>query len=294
MSNVATSRCTTLCRDGSCHEDFAELAEHLATQSVHYSDFAYILCARVVTLPKSMETFILPAIKRLSESMMDAEAWKPSVHIAMLRHGFEHEVTLFLLERFVSELSIWDVLNLLKAVRRGEKRMFVEFAVTKGVDFNVKSLLATLTTEDDLGAVLGAGSVDINRMDEHGDTVLHVCAWSGRSGMVRILLDHGADPNIFNNKRKTPIHVAIECGKQELLVPMLASCGGRGAIGALHIACKSDNLRAVKLLLEHGADADVRDAKGRRAVEMARIPTIIKLLMTRVVAKDTCTDGFKK
>lgn len=75
--------------------------------------------------------------------------------------------------------------------------------------------------------------------DVYRGTPLVWAAATGRADAVRWLLDHGADPN----QRSTfggPSH-----GE---------------AITALHVAAQSDSLAVVALLLERGADAQLRDA----------------------------------
>lgn len=106
-----------------------------------------------------------------------------------------------------------------------------------------------------VGAFLEHG-VDPNLL-LHGLTALHVAAWvngdeeryygdvteiwgsgsseyefcCGHSNVVRVLLDHGADPSI-----ETP-----------------------GGFTALHLAAISGSVSAIKMLLEHGVDPNVRD-----------------------------------
>lgn len=106
-----------------------------------------------------------------------------------------------------------------------------------------------------VGAFLEHG-VDPNLLS-HGLTALHVAAWvngdeeryygdvteilgdsgskfrfcCGHSNVIRVLLDHGADPSI-----ETP-----------------------GGFTALHLAAISGSVSAIKMLLEHGVDPNVRD-----------------------------------
>jgi ankyrin repeat protein len=60
---------------------------------------------------------------------------------------------------------------------------------------------------------------------------------------VKLLLEHGADPNTQDEYGDTPLHWA--------------------AFG--------DNVEVVKLLLEYGADPTVKDKDGRTPLDLARV-----------------------
>lgn len=49
--------------------------------------------------------------------------------------------------------------------------------------------------------------VNINRIDEHGNTALHYAVLNGNDVMIEVLLESGADVNIRNNDGKTPLHL---------------------------------------------------------------------------------------
>src|SRR5687768_7878684 len=70
---------------------------------------------------------------------------------------------------------------------------------------------------------------DINARNEHGMTALMRAAYHGRVQMVRVLLDHGADPNISRNDNFTALSLAAFFGHAEI----------------------------VDILMRHGANSDV-------------------------------------
>ncbi|KAI1273947.1 hypothetical protein F5Y07DRAFT_401911 [Xylaria sp. FL0933] len=86
----------------------------------------------------------------------------------------------------------------------------------------------------------------IDRIDHIGKTALYMACESGNEKMVACLLSQGTNPN-----RDAP-------GK---FIPLVS------AIDA--VAQSRANIRIVKLLLEHGADAGLRDGNGRTALEAA-------------------------
>jgi hypothetical protein len=73
------------------------------------------------------------------------------------------------------------------------------------------------------------------------------------SNIARLLLEHGADINARDKRRFTPLHVAVEAGRVEV----------------------------VRVLLEHGADVGAEDYQGRTALQVVpdeRRDEIMKLL----------------
>ena len=79
------------------------------------------------------------------------------------------------------------------------------------------------------------------RTDSWKNTALHLCAIDGHTEVAKVLLAHGFDPDALNKSHSTPLLIAV----------------GMFASPAF-----------VRLLLDHGADATVKDDKGDGAVDM--------------------------
>ncbi|KAN0141689.1 Ankyrin repeat-containing domain protein [Lactarius tabidus] len=95
-----------------------------------------------------------------------------------------------------------------------------------------------------------------------GDSLLHCAAIAGRLEVARLLLKLDIEVNSRNNEGSTPLH--------------LASAG-----------YEVGNPDIVRLLLDHGADAQARNLSGKTASQVARGPNrqeIVQLL-TQNVAK---------
>lgn len=69
---------------------------------------------------------------------------------------------------------------------------------------------------DVLKAMLNAG-LDINARNKDGDTLLHIYLKSNHIQEAIYLVKKGADYNIANNKQITPVQIAVEDGRDEIL-----------------------------------------------------------------------------
>ncbi len=93
---------------------------------------------------------------------------------------------------------------------------------------------------DELDDVLP--QADINARSEHGMTALMRAAYHGRVQMVRVLLEHGADPNVTRNDNFTALSLAAFFGHAEI----------------------------VDILMRHGANTDVATRFGTSPYIWAR------------------------
>ncbi len=64
-------------------------------------------------------------------------------------------------------------------------------------------------------------SVDINARNEHGMTALMRAARQGRVQIVRMLLEHGADPNVVRNDKFTALSLAAFFGHSQVVEILL-------------------------------------------------------------------------
>jgi len=133
-----------------------------------------------------------------------------------------------------------------------------------------------------------AGGVDVNETyiydyEEPSTTALIRSCKEGLGGLVRVLLQAGADPNFFTDDVDRPIEAAIQGGHDECVkmlldhgarvtsecliraakearLPALGSAGPKAAIEyggyALGIACDANRPESVRLLLDWGVAAN--------------------------------------
>ncbi|XP_077436363.1 ankyrin repeat and SOCS box protein 9-like [Vanacampus margaritifer] len=102
---------------------------------------------------------------------------------------------------------------------------------------------------------------------------MHAAAAKGYPECIESLVQHGADLDHNMDQSGTPLHVA--CSNQQLTaVKKLLQLGAsvntfRSGESPLHVAARASSPELVSVLLEHGADASLRNPEGKRPVDLA-------------------------
>ena len=99
---------------------------------------------------------------------------------------------------------------------------------------------------------------------------LHDAAARGDVESVRLLLEHGDDPNLVDKRKQTPLHLAARNGHVEVARVLLDN-GADPNVGkkvirpfptALHVAAEHGQAEVATLLLERGSDPNAHAAYG--------------------------------
>lgn len=144
----------------------------------------------------------------------------------------------------------------------------LSFLLDKGADVNAGqylsrwspiALAAKCSTEEIISALVHHGA------QVSGSNALQHAAYYGRLDLLRCLADLGADVN------DTPNYDHVPKLFDTLETP-------------LHSAARAGNLETLKHLLDHGADAELKDSEGRKVSDVARgssRESILELLRSR-------------
>ncbi|TVU45710.1 hypothetical protein EJB05_05206 [Eragrostis curvula] len=138
--------------------------------------------------------------------------------------------------------------------------------------FDVNSVASDGSGYDGMARLLISRGAIVDVCSSEG-TPLHVSASYGKSGVLQILLEHHADPNIVSADHRTPLAailgvtpdkvietVCLKCMK--LLVKAGADPNSSNPDTPLVIATSKGLSECVKYLLEVGADANIQTKRG--------------------------------
>lgn len=207
-----------------------------------------------------------------------ADPEQVATFIKAARFGQDQAVKLYLdRELPVNATDEFGNTALIAAAGAGQREI-VTTLLAKGADVNVRNregrtaLMAAAQRGDAaiVGELLERGA-DVKLKDAQGETALFDAVRYGRLDAVRRLLDAGANPNDANQRGTA----AADSGYTPLMYAVR-----RGIAGAS--APARDWADIVQALLEQGADANLRNARGVTALSIAEEagnPDAVKLLL---------------
>jgi ankyrin repeat protein len=123
--------------------------------------------------------------------------------------------------------------------------------------------------------ILDADPRAVGATNEYRTTPLHLAVAEHEEPLVRLLLEHGADPDLKDHGGHTPLHIAAMYGHDDLMDPLLESDpeidlrDDYGRTPLLLVARESGSLEAARALLEHGADVNALDRFGAHSLNLA-------------------------
>ncbi|MDO9436837.1 ankyrin repeat domain-containing protein [Hydrogenophaga sp.] len=130
---------------------------------------------------------------------------------------------------------------------------------------------------------------DVDKKGKGDQTALLIATSRGDDELVRLLLDHGANPNaqLAVRTKETPLHFACE-SNQNHVIAMLLQAGAipnvpnAQGITPLMLACRWGGPPTLELLLKHGALVNLKDNNAYTALHFAAgrgIDTVVELLL---------------
>jgi ankyrin repeat protein len=156
--------------------------------------------------------------------------------------------------RLVGAGLVWALLWAAAAVQAGAADSPVADAAMRGDASAVRALLQR--------------GADVNAAQGDGMTALHWAAEHGDHDLAAVLLESGANPGAETRiGRHTPLHVAAQGGHHLVVRTLLQNKAGKAGVNAttttgaapLHFAAASGSRETVTILLDSGADVNVRE-----------------------------------
>lgn len=128
--------------------------------------------------------------------------------------------------------------------------------------------------------VLTSGA-SAHRKSPSGSPPLAVACSLGHRAVAGLLIEHGADPNVADERGFSPLHWAAFKNVPdlvELLIGRHAAVNARSTTGAtaLHQAAASGNVRSIELLIEAGAHVNEADQEGATPLYRALVAAQIQ------------------
>lgn len=123
---------------------------------------------------------------------------------------------------------------------------------------------------------LVAKGANVNLQDQKKRTPLIFAATNGHTSVVKFLIESGADVNAKDSGGQTALLYACKRSFNEIAAFLLENGAEvnvqskKKGITALMLAAVWDNVELVQLLLEHGADPQLTDTFGRTAKLLAQ------------------------
>lgn len=159
---------------------------------------------------------------------------------------------------------------------------YITLLIDRGADVNARVCGARSTTDKCVGdSTETRTNFTMQWLFEDGATPFLRAAQSGDVVLMKLLLQHGADPKIPTSNNDTALSVAAGIGWVE---------------GVTYEWSPEENLEAVKMLLDLGLDPNVRDGDGREPLHGAAHKgrnSVVQLLVDHGAKLDAVDDGSR-
>ena len=148
----------------------------------------------------------------------------------------------------------------------------------KPFDMYIKCSVSKKKNITDIAKEIFPKDFDVNAL-KNGSNLFHSACFKGDIKLIKWLLEYKVDVNIKNSNDSLPIIFLIANGCTEGIKLILNKDNtslnyiNKNGISPLHFACNKaenkDGLNIIKLLIENGADINLKDKEGKLAIERA-------------------------
>ena len=131
--------------------------------------------------------------------------------------------------------------------------------------------------------------LDINAMDQSGNTPLHLAVDRGSQDIAELLIANGARVNVRNANGQTPLYRAIAIGHNEIAALLINNgtdvnnIDGSGTT-PLHKAAHYGTVKILKLLIAKGAEINIQDNQRKTPLDIAvdlKLQDTVALLISK-------------
>lgn len=142
----------------------------------------------------------------------------------------------------------------------------------------------------------------INFRAQNGKTALYVSCSQGYSDIVRMLLEHGADPNISLNDGTTPLMIACQKNHQGCIYHLLNNIDIKidinairnTGVTALMIAAMNGHLTISEMLISHGANVNLKSQNGFTALAYGCYSKSSSILLIKLLIRNGSDINWRK
>ncbi|KAK8120000.1 uncharacterized protein PG998_004626 [Apiospora kogelbergensis] len=171
----------------------------------------------------------------------------------------------------------------LHVAARGESVAMVQILLRYNVDINIRNtrperhspvMTAAKAGCTGIMSLLIEHGADSLATNSYGASLLHIAAACNRTETIQFLVENGADIELRNNKEETPLICSATRGKRDavrLLVHSKASLDQQDINGAtaLHWAVRKKDKLLIGYLMKQQADIEIKDYKGMTVLMLA-------------------------
>ena len=112
-----------------------------------------------------------------------------------------------------------------------------------------------------------AHNAHLDAQNINGETALMLACYSRYQDSIKILLEAGSNPNIASTAKCTSLHLAVLSACSKKIIRTIIDHGANvnasneDKVTALMIACHKDNIDAINIHMNAGADPNIADGK---------------------------------
>ena len=141
--------------------------------------------------------------------------------------------------------------------------------------------------------LLESGAAPVSAKDtcrSGGLTPLHVAALLGKTEIVELLLLKGADKDVLDDDKCTPLHTALWYMHPVTALALITAGAdvnlrwGESQTSVAHLACREKHTEVLKAAIEHGADVNAVDTYQRTHLDNAAGHNCVEAIDTLVKA----------